>query len=173
MPHEGAVAFSGAPGRISESLRDSACRRASPSSVRTQRYALPRFEPSGRRKEKRPREEAFCLLARPEGFEPPTAWFVARYSIQLSYGRIVQCYVSNFCCIHASSATRCRYSSPRSARRARPLGDSLVAFVPGRACSASPLSRRPSLTQLSYGHFVSVCVIGLTALTLAALRAPC
>ncbi len=27
------------------------------------------------------------LLARPEGFEPPTPWFVAKYSIQMSYGR--------------------------------------------------------------------------------------
>ena len=28
-------------------------------------------------------------MARPEGLEPPTTWFEARYSIQLSYGRVV------------------------------------------------------------------------------------
>ena len=27
-------------------------------------------------------------MARPERFELPTLWFVARYSIQLSYGRL-------------------------------------------------------------------------------------
>ena len=27
-------------------------------------------------------------MVRPEGFEPPTNWFEASYSIQLSYGRM-------------------------------------------------------------------------------------
>ena len=30
-------------------------------------------------------------MARPERFELPTTWFVARYSIQLSYGRVFDC----------------------------------------------------------------------------------
>ena len=29
-------------------------------------------------------------LARPERFELPTTWFEARYSIQLSYGRVFE-----------------------------------------------------------------------------------
>jgi hypothetical protein len=32
----------------------------------------------------------FSGVARPERFELPTPWFVARYSIQLSYGRTVK-----------------------------------------------------------------------------------
>ncbi len=31
-----------------------------------------------------------CLMARPERFELPTARFVAEYSIQLSYGRLIE-----------------------------------------------------------------------------------
>ncbi len=33
-------------------------------------------------------------MARPEGLEPPTFWFVARHSIQLSYERMLV----NGCC---------------------------------------------------------------------------
>ena len=35
-------------------------------------------------------------MVRPEGFEPPTFWFVAKHSIQLSYGRKLYLVVSPF-----------------------------------------------------------------------------
>ena len=38
----------------------------------------------------------FMSLARPERFERPTPWFVAKYSIQLSYGRNVICEGANY-----------------------------------------------------------------------------
>ena len=42
-------------------------------------------------------------MARVEGFEPPTAWFVARYSIQLSYTRFVSgaYYATSFLYVNA------------------------------------------------------------------------
>ena len=45
-------------------------------------------------------------LARPERFELPTFWFVARHSIQLSYGRSNR-RSEDRCRFHASSASRC------------------------------------------------------------------
>ena len=48
-----------------------------------------RAQPCRKTRIKKQQAEACCfgVMVRPERFELPTAWFVARYSIQLSYGR--------------------------------------------------------------------------------------
>ena|GEM_PF-662527 len=48
-----------------------------------------RAQPCRKTHIKKQQAEACCfgVMVRPERFELPTAWFVARYSIQLSYGR--------------------------------------------------------------------------------------
>ena len=54
---------------------------------------------------KRPRAElSWMKMARPERFELPTAWFVARYSIQLSYGRTLQTFRQGFSSTEVKSA---------------------------------------------------------------------
>jgi hypothetical protein len=77
-------------------------------------------------------------MVRPGGLELPTFWFVARRSIQLSYGRtVVSCSVStaysNFPNIANSDFRHIRYdwSDPRRNFKASPhiFGNSLAKFL--------------------------------------------
>ncbi len=39
--------------------------------------------------------DSLAILVRPAGFEPTTPWFVAKYSIHLSYGRCKKRSIAN------------------------------------------------------------------------------
>ena len=77
-------------------------------------------------------------MARPERFELPTFWFVARHSIQLSYGRSNR-RSNDRCRFHASSAARCPDT---------PLG-----FASGPAARLHPRGVRDSPSSARRLHF--------------------
>lgn len=78
-------------------------------------------------------------VARPERFELPTAWFVARYSIQLSYGRAARMEI-----MRDPVSVRQR-SAPRSVKKIR-------GPVPGPGGPAASSSRSGPRARQVYVH---------------------
>ena len=124
-----AFSFFGAPGRITPGILPSAPSGPSPlrcdvqfrsrRNCRTNMYvggSNPKCQKKGHRD-----GWPFHFLARPEGFEPPTLWFVARYSIQLSYGRLKSC------CYYYPTGCGCEGANyPFRLTKSQPVGASLA-----------------------------------------------
>ena len=96
------------------------------------------------------------LLAESEGFEPTTPWFVAKYSIQLSYGRafahVALLYMLLLCkpANHASNLTKMK-PEPLTAIRTEQIKCSDVARPAGFEPTTPWFVAKYSI-QLSYGR---------------------
>ena len=92
----------------------------------------------------------FLLLVRPERFERPTPWFVAKYSIQLSYGRLRDELYRRF--VQGTMAEREGFEpsvgdkpyAPLAGEYLRPLGH-LSVFYGGGRIPAYPAPVKPWL----------------------------
>ncbi len=72
-----------------EAIETDAGGRVSVALLRSNLFRFKSFQtPRSANKKPRARRGSLFDMARLGGFEPPTAWFVARYSIQLSYSRL-------------------------------------------------------------------------------------
>ena len=86
-------------------------------------------------------------LARPERFELPTFWFVARHSIQLSYGRLEGAGIIEVgvCRCQADGDARTSFASPRhgtdTGGGSRPDGTD-EGVVAERGCAITSLGQR-------------------------------
>ena len=80
-------------------------------------------------------------VARPAGFEPTTPWFVAKYSIQLSYGRVEARIV------HVGASAPLSRPAGQCRKKKRPItgaqaigGDGRIRTVDARFCAHAPLA---------------------------------
>src|SRR5690348_14189136 len=80
-------------------------------------------------------------MARPERFELPTTWFVARYSIQLSYGRLINSRVDRLAPVQPKRRGRIIPEGACRVKEKRPKGCGNSGLASTRACKQAEKAR--------------------------------